>query len=46
VDIRHKEWLALVKKRVGLKELDPQPYWGFEDLQQFPVEFATAILSG
>ena len=33
MDIRHKEWLALVKKRVGLKELDPQPYWGFDDLE-------------
>jgi hypothetical protein len=33
VDIRHKAWLALVKKRVGLKELDPQPYWGFDDLE-------------
>jgi hypothetical protein len=22
-----------VKKRVGLGELDPQPYWGFDDLE-------------
>lgn len=29
---RHAEWLGTVKKRVGLGELDPQPYWGFDDL--------------
>jgi hypothetical protein len=28
----HKVWLTSVEKRVSLKELDPQPYWGFEDL--------------
>ena len=33
VDIRHKAWLKTVKRRVGLNELDPQPYWGFEDLE-------------
>ena len=33
VDIRHKDWLRIVKKSVGFKELDPQPYWGFEDLE-------------
>ena len=33
VDSRHKEWLASVKKRVGLGELNPQPYWGFDDLE-------------
>ena len=32
VDSRHKGWLALVKKCVGLGELNPQPYWGFDDL--------------
>lgn len=32
VDIRHVKWLKNVEKRVGLKELDPQPYWGFDDL--------------
>jgi len=32
VDIRHKKWLESVKKRVGLAELNPQPYWGFDDL--------------
>jgi len=33
VDVRHKKWLADVKKKVGLGELDPQPYWGFDDLE-------------
>ena len=33
VDPRHKGWLASVKKRVGLGELNPQPYWGFDDLE-------------
>lgn len=33
VDPRHKDWLALVKKRVGLGDLNPQPYWGFDDLE-------------
>ena len=33
VDNRHNEWLESVKKRVGLNELDPQPYWGFDDLE-------------
>lgn len=32
VDPRHAEWLASVEKRVGLGELNPQPYWGFDDL--------------
>ena len=32
-DIRHKKWIESVKKRVGLGELDPQPYWGFDDLE-------------
>jgi hypothetical protein len=32
VDIRHKDWLKSVKDRIGLKELEPQPYWGFDDL--------------
>ncbi len=31
---KHKAWLKSVKKRVGnLKELNPQPYWGFDDLE-------------
>lgn len=29
---RHRRWLTSVKKRVGLGELNPQPYWGFDDL--------------
>lgn len=33
VDIRHKLWLESVTKRVGVGELDPQPYWGFDDLE-------------
>jgi len=32
VDSRHSEWLKSVKSRIGLGELDPQPYWGFDDL--------------
>ena len=33
VDVRHKKWLKSVEKHVGLGELDPQPYWGFDDLE-------------
>lgn len=33
VDQRHKDWLNTIKKNVGLGELDPQPYWGFDDLE-------------
>jgi hypothetical protein len=32
VSERHSSWLRSVNKRVGLHELDPQPYWGFDDL--------------
>ena len=32
VDRRHHLWLASAKDRVGLAQLDPQPYWGFDDL--------------
>ena len=32
VDSRHVAWLASVADHVGLEELDPQPYWGFDDL--------------
>ncbi|MCL2027473.1 MAG: MvaI/BcnI family restriction endonuclease [Bacteroidales bacterium] len=28
----HKKWLKNVEKRIGLSELNPQPYWGFDDL--------------
>lgn len=33
VDKRHEKWLQSVALRVGLGELDPQPYWGFDDLR-------------
>ncbi|MDP2789409.1 MAG: MvaI/BcnI family restriction endonuclease [bacterium] len=33
VDSRHKGWLESVKKRISLGELNPQPYWGFDDLE-------------
>lgn len=33
VDKHHEIWLDTVRKRVGLGELDPQPYWGFDDLE-------------
>lgn len=33
VDARHSAWLNRVKKKVGLGELNPQPYWGFDDLK-------------
>ena len=33
VDARHKDWLESVKSRIGLGELNPQPYWGFDDLE-------------
>ena len=33
VDPRHRGWLELVKKRVGFGKLNPQPYWGFDDLE-------------
>ncbi|MFA5780927.1 MAG: MvaI/BcnI family restriction endonuclease [Bacteroidales bacterium] len=32
VDIRHAEWLKSVNDHIGLGELNPQPYWGFDDL--------------
>jgi hypothetical protein len=32
VDPRHGLWLSTVKERAGLSELEPQPYWGFDDL--------------
>lgn len=33
VAIRHSAWLQSVKERIGLGELTPQPYWGFDDLE-------------
>lgn len=32
VAVKHIDWLKSVEKRVGLSELNPQPYWGFADL--------------
>jgi MvaI/BcnI restriction endonuclease family len=32
VSEKHSKWLQSVKTRVGLGELHPQPYWGFNDL--------------
>lgn len=32
VSDRHGNWLKQVEKRIGLNELNPQPYWGFDDL--------------
>ncbi len=28
-----KSWLKTVQKRIGTAELNPQPYWGFDDLK-------------
>ncbi len=32
VSEKHSNWLQSVKDRIGLHELNPQPYWGFNDL--------------
>lgn len=32
VSERHERWLKSVGRRAGLQELDPQPYWGFDDI--------------
>lgn len=32
VSDKHSDWLACVQKNVGLGEISPQPYWGFDDL--------------
>jgi hypothetical protein len=29
---RHQAWLQQVESNIGLNELNPQPYWGFDDL--------------
>jgi len=29
---KHIDWLESVEQRIGLNELNPQPYWGFDDL--------------
>lgn len=33
IDSKHQEWLSSVDKKIGLEELNPQPYWGFDDLE-------------
>jgi len=33
VSENQRDWLKTVENRVGLGELDPQPYWGFDDLE-------------
>lgn len=33
VNSRHADWLKSVKQKIGLGELNPQPYWGFNDLE-------------
>jgi hypothetical protein len=33
VSERHAAWLKGVDQKVGLGELSPQPYWGFDDLE-------------
>jgi hypothetical protein len=32
VSKKHDVWLKSVEQRAGLNELNPQPYWGFDDL--------------
>lgn len=32
VSNKHADWLLHVEDSIGLDELDPQPYWGFQDL--------------
>jgi hypothetical protein len=32
IDPRHFDWLKSVEFRIGLGDLNPKPYWGFEDL--------------
>lgn len=29
---RHSDWLESIRQSAGLAELNPQPYWGFQDL--------------
>jgi hypothetical protein len=33
VAARHAAWLEQISSRAGLGELEPQPYWGFDDLR-------------
>ncbi|MGL4595102.1 MAG: MvaI/BcnI family restriction endonuclease [Thermoguttaceae bacterium] len=32
VSPKHFNWLHSIEKQVGVSELNPQPYWGFDDL--------------
>ena len=32
VTARHSAWITQVKTNIGAGELNPQPYWGFDDL--------------
>lgn len=32
VSEKHTKWLESVSQRIGVNELHPQPYWGFDDL--------------
>ncbi|GAB1469320.1 hypothetical protein MASR2M66_01960 [Chloroflexota bacterium] len=32
VDEKHRLWLKQVENKTDIRELDPQPYWGFNDL--------------
>ena len=32
VSDKHEKWLEQLKENIGLEELNPQPYWGFDDL--------------
>ncbi|MDR2560861.1 MAG: MvaI/BcnI family restriction endonuclease [Holophagales bacterium] len=32
IDNRHYEWKKAIEQRVGLSQITPQPYWGFDDL--------------
>jgi hypothetical protein len=29
---KHGNWIKEIESKIGLKELEPQPYWGFQDL--------------
>lgn len=29
---KHADWMRMVERNIGLGELAPQPYWGFDDL--------------
>ncbi|MCX6811630.1 MAG: MvaI/BcnI family restriction endonuclease, partial [Candidatus Berkelbacteria bacterium] len=33
ISSRHSSWRKSVSRRIDLKEIQPQPYWGFKDLE-------------